>query len=122
MSGGHNNHVDNSVWSRAILMAGAILTIGIVAFAALGLGVGSVKHNTYDDAKSVYYQAVDEGGYFDDNGTFVEYTEKQLDDLHHKEIAAHLSYLTYWVAGITILIISVIYAIFLGIGGFINVI
>ena len=36
--------------SRAILMAGAILTIGIVAF-ALGLGVGSVKHDTYDDPR-----------------------------------------------------------------------
>ena len=46
MMGGFNNHVDNSVWGRAVLMAGAILTIGVVAFAALGLGVGSVKHDT----------------------------------------------------------------------------
>lgn len=112
MSGGHNNHVDNSVWSRAILMAGAILTIGIVAFAALGLGVGSVKHDTYDDAKSAYYEAMDDP----------TVSESELEHLHHEEIDAHLSYLTYWVAGITILIISAIYAIFLGIGGFINLI
>ena len=112
MSGGHNNHVDNSVWSRAIFMAGAILTIGIVAFAALGLGVGSVKHDTYDDAKAAYYDAMDDP----------TVTEAELEHLHHEEIDAHLSYLTYWVAGITILIISAIYAIFLGIGGFINLI
>ena len=104
MSGGHNNHVDNSVWSRAIFMAGAILTIGIVAFAALGLGVGSVKHDTYDDAKAAYYDAMDDP----------TVTEAELEHLHHEEIDAHLSYLTYWVAGITILIISAIYAIFLG--------
>ena len=109
---GHNNHVDNSVWSRAILMAGAILTIGIVAFAALGLGVGSVKHDTYDDAKAAYYEAMDDP----------TVSESELEHLHHEEIDAHLSYLTYWVAGITILIISAIYAIFLGIGGFINLI
>ena len=109
---GHNNHVDNSVWSRAILMAGAILTIGIVAFAALGLGVGSVKHDTYDDAKAAYYEAMDDP----------TVSESELEHLHHEEIDAHLSYLTYWVAGITILIISAIYAIFMGIGGFINLI
>ena len=109
---GHNNHVDNSVWSRSILMAGAILTIGIVAFAALGLGVGSVKHDTYDDAKAAYYEAMDDP----------TVSESELEHLHHEEIDAHLSYLTYWVAGITILIISAIYAIFLGIGGFINLI
>ena len=44
----HGNHVKNSIWGRAILMAGAIVTIGIVAFAALGLGVGSIKHDAYD--------------------------------------------------------------------------
>ena len=96
MSGGHNNHVDNSVWSRAILMAGAILTIGIVAFAALGLGVGSVKHDTYDEAKTAYYDAMDDP----------TVSDSELDKLHHEEIDAHLSYLTYWVAGITILIIQ----------------
>ena len=109
--GGFNNHVDNSVWSRAILMAGAILTIGIIAFAGLGLGVGSVKHDTYDEAKAEYYQAIDDAGYYDDNGNWVEYTAEDIDHLHHKEIKAHLSYLTYWVAGITILVISGIYAI-----------
>ena len=106
----HNNHVDNSIWGRAILMAGAFLTIGIIAFAALGLGVGSIKHDTYDDAKAAYYDAMDDP----------TVSQAELDHLHHEEIDAHLSYLTYWVAGLTILIISIIYAIFLGIGGFIN--
>jgi len=106
----HNNHVDNSIWGRAILMAGAILTIGIIAFAALGLGVGGLKHDTYDEAKYAYYDAMEDP----------TVSQEELDHLHHEEIDAHLSYLTYWVAGLTILIISIIYAIFLGIGGFIN--
>ena len=91
-------------------MAGAFLTIGIIAFAALGLGVGSIKHDTYDDAKAAYYDAMEDP----------TVSQAELDHLHHEEIDAHLSYLTYWVAGLTILIISIIYAIFLGIGGFIN--
>jgi cytochrome c oxidase subunit I+III len=91
-------------------MAGAFLTIGIIAFAALGIGVGGIKHDTYDDAKAAYYEAMDDP----------TISQDELDHLHHEEIDAHLSYLTYWVAGLTILIISIIYAIFLGIGGFIN--
>ena len=110
MMGGFNNHVDNSVWGRAVLMAGAILTIGVVAFAALGLGVGSVKHDTYYEAKDTYYAAMDDP----------TVSAEELENLHLKEIDAHLSYLTYWVAGVTILAITAIYAIFLGIGGFIN--
>ena len=110
MMGGFNNHVDNSVWGRAVLMAGAILTIGVVAFAALGLGVGSLKHDTYYEAKDAYYAAMDDP----------TVSAEELEHLHHEEIDAHLSYLTYWVAGVTILAITAIYAIFLGIGGFIN--
>jgi len=107
---GHGNHVDNSIWGRAILMAGAILTIGIVAFAVLGLGIGGAKHDAYDDAKYDYHEAIDDPTVTDD----------ELEHLHHDEIDAHLSYLTYWVAGLTLLVISFIYAFFLGVGGFIN--
>jgi len=110
MSGGHGNHVDNSIWSRAILMGGFILTIGIISFAALGLGVATVKHDTYDEAKTAYYDAIDDP----------TVSDSELDKLHHKEIDAHLSYLTYRVAGITILVVSFIYAVFLAVGGFIN--
>ena len=106
----HNNFVANSVWSRAMLMAGAILTIGIVAFGALGLGVGSAKYDTYDSAKTAYYDAMEDP----------TVTEDELYDLHHVEIDAHLSYLTYWVAGVTTLVICIVYAMFLGVGGFIN--
>ena len=112
MSGGHANHVDNSTWTKAMLMAGAFLTVGIIAFAALGLGVGSVKHDAYDEAKEENYDAIKDP----------TVSQEELDHLHHVEIDAHLSYLTYWVAGVTILVISFIYAIFLGIGGFVNTI
>ena len=110
MSGRHGNHVDNSIWSRAILMGGFILTIGIISFAALGVGVASVKHDTYDEAKTAYYDAIDDP----------TVSDSELDKLHHEEIDAHLSYLTYRVAGITILVVSFIYAVFLAVGGFIN--
>ena len=77
---GHGNHIENSIWGRAILMAGAIVTIGIVAFAALGLGVGSIKHDAYDEAKDTYYEAMDDP----------TVTQSELDHLHHEEIDAHL--------------------------------
>ena len=53
----HNNHVENSTWTRAVMMAGLFLTIGIIAFAALGVGVANHKHEIYDEAKYEYYEA-----------------------------------------------------------------
>ena len=53
----HNNHVENSTWMRAVMMAGVFLTIGIIAFAALGVGVANQKHDVYMDAKEEYYDA-----------------------------------------------------------------
>ena len=76
----------------------------------LGLGVGSVKHDEYMEAKGEYKDALKDPSL----------TESELYKIHHHEIDAHLSYLTYWVAGVTILAISGIYAIFLGVGGFFN--
>ena len=45
MSGGEA-HVENSVWMRAVLIGGVFLTIGILAFGAMGVGVANVKHGT----------------------------------------------------------------------------
>ena len=106
----HNNHVENSTWMHAVMMAGIFAVIGIIAFAALGIGVANQKNDVYDDAKHDYHDAKE------DPLT----TSEELDDLYHKEEKAHLSFLTYRVAGITILVMCSIYAIFLGIGGLVN--
>ena len=53
----HNNHVENSTWMRAVMMAGIFAVIGIIAFAALGIGVANQKHEVYDDAKHAYHDA-----------------------------------------------------------------
>ena len=106
----HNNHVENSTWMHAVMMAGIFAVIGIVAFAALGIGVANQKHEVYDDAKHAYHDAKE------DPLT----TSEELDHLYHVEEKAHLSFLTYRVAGITILVMFSIYAIFMGIGGLVN--
>ena len=56
----------------------------------------------------------------DEGVNISEHEAEELDHLHHEEIAAHLSYLTYRVAGITILLMSITYAAFIGVGGFLN--
>ena len=106
----HNNHVENSTWMHAVMMAGIFAVIGIIAFAALGIGVANQKHEVYDDAKHAYHDAKE------DPLT----TSEELDHLYHEEEKAHLSFLTYRVAGITILVMFSIYAIFMGIGGLVN--
>tara|TARA_X000001036_G_scaffold204065_2_gene191727 strand:+ start:1903 stop:3189 length:1287 start_codon:yes stop_codon:yes gene_type:complete len=106
----HNNHVENSTWMHAVMMAGIFAVIGIILFAALGIGVANQKHEVYDDAKHAYHDAKE------DPLT----TSEELDHLYHEEEKAHLSFLTYRVAGITILVMFSIYAIFMGIGGLVN--
>ena len=53
MSGGEA-HVENSVWMRAVLIGGVFLTIGILAFGAMGVGVANVKHADWDEKKLNY--------------------------------------------------------------------
>ena len=106
----HNNHVENSTWMRAVMMAGVFLTIGIIAFAALGVGVANQKHEVYMDAKEEYYDAKEDP----------LATQSDLESLKQKYEKTHHSFLTYRVAGLTILVICFIYASFLGIGGLFN--
>jgi len=91
-------------------MGGLFLVIGIIAFAVLGVGIANQKHDTYDDAKSAYYEAIDDP----------LATQEEIKHLHDAEEEAHISFLTYRVSGLTILIMTFIYASFLGIGGFAN--
>ena len=106
----HNNHVENSTWLRAVMMAGVFLTVGVIAFAALGVGVANQKHDVYDEAKYQYYEAKEDP----------LATQDDLADLKHDYEKSHHTFLTYRVAGLTILVMCFIYASFLGVGGLFN--
>ena len=59
MSGGEA-HVENSVWMRAVLIGGVFLTIGILAFGAMGVGVANVKHADWDEKKLNYERVTEQ--------------------------------------------------------------
>jgi cytochrome c oxidase subunit I+III len=56
----------------------------------------------------------------DAQATISDHDAEELEHLHHEVEQAHLSYLSYRVSGITILLMSIAYATFIGIGGFLN--
>tara|TARA_B100001093_G_scaffold182867_1_gene175473 strand:- start:18143 stop:19462 length:1320 start_codon:yes stop_codon:yes gene_type:complete len=122
MSGGHGAHVDNSIWMRAVMMGGIFLTIGVLLFATLGVFMANEKHHVWEELEDDYHHmevqfAMDSS---EEGANISAHEAEELDHLHHEEIAAHLSYLTYRVAGITILLMSITYAAFIGVGGFLN--
>ena len=122
MSGGHGAHVENGIWMRAAMMGGILLTIGVLLFATLGVFMANEKHHVWEELEDDYHHmevqfALDSS---DEGANISEHEADELDHLHHEEIAAHLSYLTYRVAGITILLMSITYAAFIGVGGFLN--
>ena len=117
MSGGHGAHVDNAIWMRAVMMGGMFLTIGVLLFATLGVFMANEKHHVWVDLEHEYHHMEVEVAL---DGNITDKEAAELDHLHHEEIAAHLSYLTYRVAGITILLMSITYAAFIGVGGFLN--
>ena len=116
-------HVENSLWMRAVLMGGTFLVIGILAFATMGVGMANMKHHEYEDAihhyedaKHDYEQAKANNASADE----ISHLKEEKEEAHHHEVDAHLSYLTWRTAGITILLICVTYASFIGLGGFLN--
>ena len=116
-------HVENSLWMRAVLMGGTFLVIGVLAFATMGVGMANMKHHDYEEAIHHYEDAKHDYELAKANNA----SEKEItafyeakDDAHHDEVDAHLSYLTWRTAGITILLICVTYASFIGLGGFLN--
>ena len=122
MSGGHGAHVDSAIWMRAVMMGGMFLTIGVLLFATLGVFMANEKHHVWEELEDDYHHmevqfALDSS---EEGVNISEHEAEELDHLHHEEIAAHLSYLTYRVAGITILLMSITYAAFIGVGGFLN--
>ena len=114
---GHGSHVENGIWMRAVMMGGIILTIGVLLFATLGIALADGKHDTWKQLEDDYHH---EEEVLAAQGNITKAQAEHLDHMHHEEIDAHLSYLTYRVAGITILLMSITYAAFIGIGGFLN--
>ena len=123
MSGGEA-HVENSIWMRAVLMGGLFLTVGILAFASMGVGVANMKHHEWDDAKYDYENKKEAYSIAEaDNSTTPEELKSlkaAKEEAYEHKVEAHLSYLTWRTAGITILLMCLTYAAFIGLGGFLN--
>ena len=122
---GHGADIENSIWVRALLFAGGFLTFGIIAFSILGIALAGPAHEEYIDAVDHYHHAEDEYKESVAAGHSIEgdhYDELylEMEKAHHHEVDAHLSYLNWKVSGNTILVMSIIFASFIGIGGLIN--
>ena len=128
---GHGAHVDNGIWMRAVMMGGIFLTIGVLLFATLGVFMADGKHQTWEELEDDYHHeqtvitAKEATLAAQDTISEADAEEladlhKELEHLHHEVEQAHLSYLSYRVSGITILLMSISYATFLGLGGFLN--
>ena len=122
MSGGEA-HVENSIWMRAVLIGGVFLAIGVLAFATMGVGVANVKHHAYEDAIHDYEEkkyAYEDAKANNASESEINALKAEKEEAHHHEIEAHLSYLRWRTAGITILLMCLTYAAFIGLGGFLN--
>lgn len=116
-------HVDNSIWMRAVLMGSTFLIIGILAFATMGVGMANIRHHDYEEAVHHYEDAKHDYEEAKANNASTEeiaQLKAEKKDAHLHEIDAHLSYLTWRTAGITILLMCITYASFIGLGGFVN--
>ena len=111
MGGAGGSDVKNAVWMRALMMAGMILGLAIVSYVGLGVVVADMKHHTWEDEEAHYYDAKKEwqdavdAGTIQSNNTDTD-LYKAKEEAHHHEIEAHLSYLTYRVAGLAILFVE----------------
>jgi len=123
--GGAGGDVKNAVWMRALVMAGMILGLSIAAYVTLGVVAADMKHQTwtdekadYTEAKNAYDEAVDADASVENNPSssiFVDY-----GNAYNDKVDAHLSYLTYRVAGLAILFVGIIFTAFLAISGLLN--
>ncbi len=125
MSGGGHSDVKNAIWMRALLMAGMIFGLGLASYVGLGVVVAGMKETAWDDEAAHFHDAEDAwkdavaAGEIDSSDKNEPLYEAK-EDAHHHEIEAHLSYLTYRVSGLTLLFVSIIFAVFLGISGIFN--
>ncbi len=95
MSDGHHAHVSNQVWMRAFLFAAILVTIGLVAYGIFSVGLAPAAHHHWEELEAAH---------------------ASYEEIEH----AHLRFLTWNVAGNTILFMMVIYASFIGLAGLMN--
>ena len=124
MSGGHA-HVENAIWMRSLLMAGIFLTIGVVAYGVLvggiaGIGEDQGLNGDYHDAKDAYYTAKDNYETLKAAGEDTSNAKAVKEAAHDEYVSTHLNYLTFAVAGNTVLVMMIVYSAFIGFGGFVN--
>jgi cytochrome c oxidase subunit I+III len=122
---GHGADVKNAIWMRAVLFAGGFLTFGIIAFSILSVALAGPAHDEYMAAVDEYHHAEDawkesvaDGHSID--GDHHDELYVAMEEAHHHEEEAHLSYLNWRVSGNTILVMCIIFASFIGIGGIVN--
>jgi cytochrome c oxidase subunit I+III len=113
----YGEHVENGIWMRAVMMGGIFLTIGVLLFAALGVVMADAKHDSWAELEDDYHH---EEIVLTAQDNISAHDAEELEHLHHEVEQAHLSYLSYRVSGITILLMSIAYATFIGVGGFLN--
>ena len=125
MGGGGGSDVKNAVWMRALMMAGLILGIAVTSYVGLGVVAAGAKHLTwedeehhYDEVKEKWQAEITAGNITSEDESNEFYKAKE--EAHHHEIEAHLSYLTYRVAGLAILFVGIIFSAFLVISGVMN--
>jgi len=125
MSGGGHAHVENAIWMRSLMMAGIFLTIGVVAYGVLvggiaGIGEEQGLNGDYHDAKDAYYTAKENYESLKAAGEDTTDAKALKESAHDEYVHTHLNYLTFAVAGNTILVMMLVYSAFIGFGGFVN--
>ena len=143
---GSLHDVKNDIWMKTVVIGISLLVIGGLAYAVMSVGIASMKHHAWEDTIIPYENAhdhyveasdafatadkawedagsPDSGEIFDARESAKDDYENAANEYHHAEhekIDAHLSYLTWKTAGITIALMMVVYASFYLISGFYN--
>jgi len=143
---GSLHDVKNDIWMKTVVIGIALLVVGGLAYGVMSVGIASMKHHAWEDtiipyenAHDHYVEASDEfatadkawedagrpasGEVHDEREDALEHYEhafEEYDHAEHAKIDAHLSYLTWKTAGITIALMMVVYASFYLVAGFFN--
>jgi cytochrome c oxidase subunit I+III len=143
---GSLHDVKNGIWMRTVVISVGLLFFGALAYGVLAGGLGSMKHQEWDEANEEYEAAKnaadlaleefkfaesrwENNGSQEEGALYEQYLESKTtsdeatqlaNDAHHHEEQAHLSYLTWSTAGKTILVMFTVYAAFYGVAGFFN--
>jgi len=143
---GSLHDVKNDIWMKTVVIGIALLVVGGLAYGVMSVGIASMKHHAWEDTIIPYESAHDHyveasdafatadkawedagqpasGEVHDEREDALEHYNQAFEEYDHAEhakIDAHLSYLTWKTAGITIALMMIVYASFYLIAGFFN--